>query len=158
MINFSTDKFLICISIIYLCRKIQFTRKWVKLLSILILLIYFMVSVEELKCISSPNACAISVTVPFYVYDSPQTNWLINCSEHNNLLDQASDIEHHWHHGDDVIFARRILNHPWRTRNPKEADVFIIPTLLGWFSGFDDHSHDEIIGRRSGHETFLGDL
>ena len=79
--------------------------------------------------------------VDFYVYDNSKVNWLINCSKITDspsfkLLQTASSIKSHWHHADDILFSQQILKHKWRTKDPDLAQVFVIPTLFGWFSGF----------------------
>ena len=76
--------------------------------------------------------------VKFYVYDFPQTNWYINCSkDHSNYMNKlTSPLEKHYFHSDDIIFSRKIVNHKWRTYNPDEASIFVLPFLFNFFAGF----------------------
>ena len=63
----------------------------------------------------------------FYIYDAPEYNWLGNCSNYKDWMigDHLNDK-----HGDDLQFIFKIPTHPWRTLNPKKADIFILPVLL----------------------------
>ena len=44
-----------------------------------------------------------------------------------------TDDRHLYYRNDDFIFTSKIYSHNWRTDNPEQAEVFIIPTLLGWY-------------------------
>ena len=80
--------------------------------------------------------------IPFYIYDSPEINWYTNCLTTFPWLNYSdpSNINKQWYyHSDDFIFIEKILNHPWRTYNPEDAQVFVLPTLFAFFSGFAKH-------------------
>ena len=83
--------------------------------------------------------------VPFYIYDFPETNWYRACLHTFPYLNYSSktNSKRHWYyHSDDFIFSEQSLHHPWRVSNPDQAQVFILPTLFGFFSGFGDHASD----------------
>ena len=80
--------------------------------------------------------------IPFYIYDFEETNWYSNCIKDYPWLDYTipENFDKQWYyHSDDFIFIKRILNHPWRVLKPEQAEVFILPTLFSFYSGFGNH-------------------
>ena len=85
------------------------------------------------------NNNSTSRKVLFYVYDFPETNWYNQCLPEYPWI----DIKNGPNFGDqkiptssfsnDIILAQSLENHPWRTDDPKQAEVFILPLLLEFF-------------------------
>jgi len=71
----------------------------------------------------------LGAPVLFYVYNSSVYQWLESCK-----LDPNNQLEKHkkFKHGDDVLFAEQIKNHPYRTFDPTEAKIFVIPIIFGY--------------------------
>ena len=81
--------------------------------------------------------------IPFYIYDFEQTNWYNACLNDYEWLDYKirQNFEKKWYyHSDDFIFIRRIIDHNWRVFDPEHAEVFILPTLFSFYSGFGNHA------------------
>lgn len=63
-------------------------------------------------------------TIPFYYYEGPKfPNVLKTCIGVNQpMFDHPQ--------GDDLIFNQKIMNHPWRTKDPNLALIFVIPAFV----------------------------
>ena len=77
------------------------------------------------------SALASSIRGRVYVYEEFPFNWLatVELNQCMSLHSYAS-----WKHAGDLHLAREMLNqpdHPWRTRVPETASLFIVPALLG---------------------------
>ena len=85
--------------------------------------------------------------VPFYVYNSSVFQWLENCK-----LDPKNRLEEHkqFKHGDDVLFAELVKNHPFRTFDPNEAKIFVIPIIWSYLYKYqncrppEDYTNNEV--------------
>ena len=65
--------------------------------------------------------------IPFYVYT--------NHSQYLTCLPAAKKAFAQWSdyfHGDDVIWNKLILEHPWRVLDPEQAKIFIVPALINF--------------------------
>jgi hypothetical protein len=77
--------------------------------------------------LASLQATESNSSLRFYTYDGPAFRWLYDCPRPQ--LEAWSSFKH----GDDYFFAKAALsNHPWRTFNPDEASIFIVPILLAF--------------------------
>ena len=66
--------------------------------------------------------------IKFYVYDD--LNWYKMCAK-----DKNNKIQEHKKspkYGAEIEFLEQIENHPWRTQNAEEANVFIIPVMWSY--------------------------
>lgn len=66
--------------------------------------------------------------VPFYVYSGQFYPSLYDLCKNFTQFKYEEDYQH----GDDILFNKKIQNHPWRVKDPEEASVFIIPALLAF--------------------------
>ncbi|CAB9522714.1 unknown protein [Seminavis robusta] len=78
--------------------------------------------------------------LPFYIYDN-ELDWSVNATifrgaNHSEWLNQSGFLN--YKHSDDYWLLYHAKQHPMRTFNPREADLFFVPTLLSvWnFYGF----------------------
>ncbi|KAA8496258.1 hypothetical protein FVE85_2413 [Porphyridium purpureum] len=61
-----------------------------------------------------------NVTVPFFMYEPDHFLAYSKCSK--AILSPKHTI--------DVLFVERLQNHPWRTSQPQDAELFVVPVLL----------------------------
>ena len=104
---------------------------------------------EELKLSQDYKNNSI---IPFYIYDFPETNWYTLCLKSYPWLNYSlpSNLNKHWfHHSDDFIFNERILKHGWRVFDPEQAEIFILPTLFSFFTGFGQKSASKDLDDRN---------
>ncbi|CAD7962105.1 unnamed protein product [Amoebophrya sp. A120] len=99
------------------------------------------------------NPVARLPPVPFYVYEEVEFNWrhpgcvwgpdqrslAVNATggPSSTLNEALADANMLLKHSSDVLFAERALDpelHPWRTRDPENATLFVVPTLLNLLS------------------------
>ena len=77
------------------------------------------------KTITTTNGNAISLNVPFFVYETSLLNW------ENYTFLQPNDPDYPvFKHSDDLWLYRASLRHPQRTRDPSQAKLFFVPFLL----------------------------
>eukprot|EP00611_Tribonema_gayanum_P019933 TRINITY_DN354_c0_g4_i3.p1 TRINITY_DN354_c0_g4~~TRINITY_DN354_c0_g4_i3.p1 ORF type:complete len:309 (-),score=55.70 TRINITY_DN354_c0_g4_i3:958-1884(-) len=72
----------------------------------------------------------LSEPVTFYMYEGPAFAWESNCSrsvEDPQIWEERRNSKH----GGEMAFAQQLERHPWRVRDPRRADLFVVPTLLG---------------------------
>ncbi|KAA8492694.1 hypothetical protein FVE85_8201 [Porphyridium purpureum] len=69
---------------------------------------------------NSVQTQSAKVTVPFFMYEPDHFLAYAKCSK--AILDPKHSI--------DVLFVERLQNHPWRTRQPQDAELFVVPVLL----------------------------
>ena len=68
-------------------------------------------------------------TLKFYLYQDNRINWLKNCSSQHQKL--FTDLKKSKFNSDDLLFLQQAESHPDRTLVAEEADIFVIPVLLG---------------------------
>jgi Exostosin family len=72
-----------------------------------------------------------TLRVPFYIYDNLELNWENATVDGNPYIPIEARV---WpgdgQHGDDYYLLRAALNHPMRTYDPEQAQIFFVPTLL----------------------------
>ena len=57
-------------------------------------------------------------------------------------------------HADDIVFASKIFSHPWRVFDIEEAEIFIVPALLGWYCMEQRrHQAEEVVCENSNDEV-----
>lgn len=71
---------------------------------------------------------ALASSLKVYVYEQPEMQWTSYCRD--DAKERAEWLVGS-KHGDDYLFAQRMLEpHPWKTSNPDEADLFVVPITL----------------------------
>lgn len=95
--------------------------------------VYRMLEAPVLKSqhVSSKNQTDAN-RIPFYVYTGRKYDMLNQCLTSKNPATQKDLASYqNYFHSDDMIFASKIQNHAWRVLDPSQAQIFIIPVLLG---------------------------
>lgn len=85
--------------------------------------------------------------VPFYLYEGPAfENWIDRCDglgggpanwDRAGVVAQDHGLttlgaHRLTKHGNDLLFLEQALIHPWRTKDPEQAKLFVVPVLLGY--------------------------
>lgn len=65
--------------------------------------------------------------IPFYIYESTHDTDFFNLCDPHDLQNHSTD-----QNGDDLQFIYHLQKHPWRTWNPQQAKIFIIPLPLNF--------------------------
>ncbi|MGK3736988.1 MAG: hypothetical protein ACI90V_003832 [Bacillariaceae sp.] len=89
-----------------------------------------------------------SITPPkVYLYDTHKLYDDCLSKFQNNNNKELYKFQYEYKHGGEVWFQKQIQFSPWRTLNPNEADLFVLPLLPGFSLHTNQQKQDNILKR-----------